>query len=234
LWPGDAQSISTLQEWIGYLLTPDPRQQKILLLVGPRRSGKGTIARVIRGLIGADNIAGPTLSSLGTNFGLWPLLGKAVAMIQDARLSGRTDAATVAERLLSISGEDDLTIDRKNLSPVTTRLTARFMRPQPTGRSANYWSGSPWFPNHPIAFIAQGEGRNEQREQKVQWVGSRTTGNHLAAAVVEFSNSAASPIDAAAGCGRGEAARTAAERFHVGLAAGNIRTLGRAGLHHAL
>ena len=127
LWPGDPQTIGTLQEWFGYLLTPDTRQQKILLLVGPKRSGKGTIARVIRGLIGADNIAGPTLSSLGTNFGLWPLLGKTVAMIQDARLSGRTDAAAVAERLLSISGEDALTIDRKNLPPVTARLTARFM-----------------------------------------------------------------------------------------------------------
>ncbi len=127
LWPGDAQSVATLQEWMGYLLTPDTRQQKILMLVGPKRSGKGTIARVIRGLIGAENIAGPTLSSLGMNFGLWPLLGKSVAMIQDARLSGRTDAAAVTERLLSISGEDALTIDRKNLPPVTARLTARFM-----------------------------------------------------------------------------------------------------------
>jgi putative DNA primase/helicase len=97
------------------------------MLVGPKRSGKGTIARVIRGLIGPPNIAGPTLSSLGMNFGLWPLLGKTVAMIQDARLSGRTDAAAVTERLLSISGEDALTIDRKNLSAVTARLTARFM-----------------------------------------------------------------------------------------------------------
>src|SRR5262249_11196231 len=75
----------------------------------------------------AGGQAGPTLSSLGTNFGLWPLLGKNVAMIQDARLSGRTDVAAVVERLLSISGEDALTIDRKNLPPVTTRLTARFM-----------------------------------------------------------------------------------------------------------
>jgi putative DNA primase/helicase len=127
LWPDDPQSIGTLQEWFGYVLTPDTRLQKILLLVGPRRSGKGTIARVNRGMVGAENVAGPTLSSLGTNFGLWPLLGKTVAMIQDARLSGRTDAATVTERLLSISGEDALTIDRKNLSPVTAKLTARFM-----------------------------------------------------------------------------------------------------------
>jgi putative DNA primase/helicase len=33
----------------------------------------------------------------------------------------------VAERLLSISGEDAQTIDRKFLSPVTAKLTARFM-----------------------------------------------------------------------------------------------------------
>lgn len=127
LWPNDPQSIATLQEWIGYLLTPDTRQQKILLLVGPKRSGKGTIARIIRGLVGADNVVCPTLSGLGTNFGLWPLLGKTVAMIQDARLSGRTDAAAVAERLLSISGEDAQTIDRKFLPPVTAKLYSRFM-----------------------------------------------------------------------------------------------------------
>jgi putative DNA primase/helicase len=127
LWPGDAQSIDTLQEWEGYLLTPDTRQHKILTLLGPKRSGKGTIARVTRGLIGAANIAGPTLSSFSTNFGLWPLVGKTVAMISDARLSGRTDSAVVTERLLSISGEDALTIDRKNLPPVTVKLASRLM-----------------------------------------------------------------------------------------------------------
>ena len=127
LWPGDAQSIDALQEWFGYLLTPDTRQQKILMIVGPRRGGKGTIARVMGGLIGKGNIACPTLSSLGTNFGLSPLIGKTVAMIQDARLSGRTDIATIVERLLSLSGEDGQTIDRKFLSAVTAKLFARFI-----------------------------------------------------------------------------------------------------------
>jgi putative DNA primase/helicase len=126
LWPDDPQSIGTLQEWLGYNLTPDTRQQKILLLVGPKRSGKGTIGRVMRGLIGPENVAGPTLSSLGTNFGLWPLLGKTAAIVSDARLSGRSDTATVSERLLSISGEDAQTVDRKYLPPVTVKLAARF------------------------------------------------------------------------------------------------------------
>jgi putative DNA primase/helicase len=50
-----------------------------------------------------------------------------VAIISDARLSGRTDAAVVTERLLSISGEDAQTIDRKYLSPVTCKLPVRFV-----------------------------------------------------------------------------------------------------------
>ncbi len=127
LWPDDRQSIELLQEWFGYCLTLDTRQQKIALLIGPPRSGKGTIGRVKRSVIGEANCAGPTLAGLGTNFGLGPLLNKSVAIISDARLSHRTDAALVTERLLSISGEDALTIDRKYLQPITAKLTARFM-----------------------------------------------------------------------------------------------------------
>ena len=55
------------------------------MMVGPKRSGKGTIARVLRKLIGERNVAGPTLSSLGGPFGLQPLLGKSGAIISDAR-----------------------------------------------------------------------------------------------------------------------------------------------------
>ena len=127
LWPDDPESIQTLQEWMGYLLTPDTSHEKILMLIGPKRSGKGTIARLIRAMIGAANVANPTLSSLGTNFGLAPLIGKPVAVITDARLSGRTDIAQTVERLLSISGEDGQTIDRKFLAAWTGTLPTRFM-----------------------------------------------------------------------------------------------------------
>jgi len=127
LWPNDQQSICLLQEWFGYSLTPDTRQQKMLMMIGPKRSGKGTICRVLRSVVGDGNVAGPTLASIQTNFGLWPLLGKSVAIVSDARLSGRADQAIITERLLSITGEDAQTIDRKNLEPVTTKLQTRFM-----------------------------------------------------------------------------------------------------------
>jgi putative DNA primase/helicase len=127
VWPEDPEAVAALQEFFGYCLLPDTSQQKILLIVGPKRSGKGTIARVLRRLIGESNAVSPTLAGLGMNFGLQPLLGKTVAVISDARLSGRTDAAVVVERLLSISGEDAQTIDRKNLPHVTTKLPIRFV-----------------------------------------------------------------------------------------------------------
>jgi putative DNA primase/helicase len=127
LWADDPKAIESLQEWFGYCLLPDTTQQKILMIVGPKRSGKGTIARVLRALVGIDNTAGPTLAGLGTNFGLWPLLDKTVAIISDARLSGRSDVAVIVERLLSISGEDAQTVDRKNMRPVTAKLPTRFV-----------------------------------------------------------------------------------------------------------
>ena len=126
LWGDDQGSIELLQEWFGYCLVTDTSQQKIMLLIGPPRSGKGTIARVQREVVGRLNVAGPTLASLATNFGLWPLVGKSVAIVSDARLGGRTDAAVVVERLLSISGEDTLTIDRKFQEPITVKLPTRF------------------------------------------------------------------------------------------------------------
>jgi putative DNA primase/helicase len=126
LWPDDPAAIELLQEWFGYSLTADTSQQKMLLIVGPKRSGKGTIGRVLTELIGSDNVAGPTTSSLAGPFGLQPLLGKSLAVVSDARFSGQ-DVAAVVERLLCISGEDSITIDRKHTDSVTCKLPVRFL-----------------------------------------------------------------------------------------------------------
>ena len=97
------------------------------MLVGPKRSGKGTIGRVTRRLLGVRNVCGPTLANIGEQFGLSVLIGKSVAIIADARISGRTDTAVITERLLSISGEDTLSIPRKYLPDWTGKLPTRFM-----------------------------------------------------------------------------------------------------------
>ena len=127
IWPNDPESIKTLQEICGYLLTNDTTQQKIILVVGPKRSGKGTIARVFTALLGQENVAGPTLASLSQQFGLAPLIDKKLAVIADARLSYRADQHAIAERLLAISGEDCLSIPRKYLTDYTAKLSVRFL-----------------------------------------------------------------------------------------------------------
>lgn len=82
---------------------------------------------MIRRLLGDRNVCGPTLANMGEQFGLSTLIGRSAAIIADARISGRTDTALVAERLLSISGEDTLSIPRKYLPDWTGKLATRFL-----------------------------------------------------------------------------------------------------------
>jgi len=127
LWPEDPESISTLAEVFGYLLTDDTSQQKMFMLIGPPRCGKGTILRILEALVGYANRVSPSLASLGTQFGLQPLIGKRLAMISDARLSGRADQQPIVENLLRISGEDTITIDRKNMTAWSGKMAIRFV-----------------------------------------------------------------------------------------------------------
>jgi putative DNA primase/helicase len=78
-------------------------------------------------LLGDRNVCGPTLANMGEQFGLSILIGKSAAIIADARIGGKTDSAVVAERLLSISGEDLQTIPRKFLPDWNGKLPVRFM-----------------------------------------------------------------------------------------------------------
>lgn len=127
VWPDDAESTRALQQLLGYLISYDTQLQKLFAIIGPTRSGKGTIARVVKALLGGDAVVSPTLASLERPFGLAPLVGKSAAIIGDARLGGRAEQAQVVERLLSISGEDPLSIDRKNRDPIDVRLRTRVL-----------------------------------------------------------------------------------------------------------
>jgi putative DNA primase/helicase len=127
LWPADQESIDTLQEVFGLALTPNTAYQKLFLLLGPARSGKGTIARVLTALLGRDAVAGPTVASLGERFGLQGLIGKSLAIIADARVSGRADVQVLVERLLAITGEDLMSVPRKNTTDWVGKLLVRFI-----------------------------------------------------------------------------------------------------------
>ena len=66
-WQDDQLTRNALQELFGLALTDETKFQKGFILVGPARSGKGTIGRVLRGLLGSNNDCGPSL-------GQWPAI----------------------------------------------------------------------------------------------------------------------------------------------------------------
>jgi P4 family phage/plasmid primase-like protien len=113
VWPDDQESIDTLQEMMGYILSGDTRQQKFFNLIGPRRSGKGTINKVLVALLGQHNTVAPELGELCDTFGLQPWLGKLLASFTDARAPERNRSAVVSQ-LLRIVGGDTITVNRKN------------------------------------------------------------------------------------------------------------------------
>ncbi|EEI27914.1 DNA primase family protein [Corynebacterium glucuronolyticum] len=114
-----------LQEWIGYLISGQTRAHKAVLVTGAPRSGKGVMASVIRALMGEENTAATTLTSLGGRFGLANLEGKNYAFISDSRDSNMNAQAT--ERLLSIIANDVMAVEPKGKDIVTRRLNVRLM-----------------------------------------------------------------------------------------------------------
>ena len=125
LFDDDLESCDTLEEILGLFLVRETKYQKIPLIVGPRRAGKGVVGRLIPKLIGRRRVATPTITSLGEPFGLQQLIGKTVAVIGDVRL--KADAEEVAERLLAISGEDGITVQRKFKEALDGGLPIRFL-----------------------------------------------------------------------------------------------------------
>ena len=113
IWENDHESIETLQEMFGYILSGDTRQQKFFNIIGPRRSGKGTINKVLVSLLGQHNTVAPELGELCDTFGLQPWLGKLLASFTDARAPERNRNAVVSQ-LLRIVGGDTVTVNRKN------------------------------------------------------------------------------------------------------------------------
>ena len=154
LWGDATAPVQLLQEWFGYCLLPDTSQQKILAINGPPRSGKSTITRVLRALLGSRNVACPSIRSLSGQFGLWGLLDKLVAIVPDAMLLRPCPA--LEELLKSISGEDAVDIHRKGLPPLTgVKLPTRIVIVSNDPPKFCDPSGAPGSANHVAADPAQ-------------------------------------------------------------------------------
>lgn len=121
----DEAQIATLQEWFGYCLSGDASQQKILVEIGPTRSGKSLHVHVLEQLLGIDSVASIALTGFGKSFGLWNLIGKRLAVVTDATESPHEMTDDAVSHLKGISGGDRQSIERKYLSNWNGKLDAR-------------------------------------------------------------------------------------------------------------
>lgn len=126
IFEGDQECIALLQEWLGYLLSTSYRFQKIMLLLGPQRSGKGTIGRVLAQLAGEQNFSGGSLHSFASDKFLDSLRTKPVMYVADAEQKiSRNQVGTIIERMKTISGNDAITFDRIYKPSITETLSTR-------------------------------------------------------------------------------------------------------------
>ena len=126
LWGEDIQSKELLQEYFGYIISGENNQQKFLNIIGPRRSGKGTINRVLTALLGQHNVVSPQMEELCDTFALQPWIGKQLASFTDARVTTKS-AAGVVSQFLRIVGNDTVTVNRKNKEAWSGYLPTRII-----------------------------------------------------------------------------------------------------------
>lgn len=126
IFEGDQERIALLQEWLGYMMSPTYEHQKVMLLIGPKRSGKSTIGAIIKELVGELNYTGCSLSSFADDDYLDSLRHKTVAFSGDtAKNVSRNIVERVVERVKKISGNDYVDFGRKYKSRMTCRLPTR-------------------------------------------------------------------------------------------------------------
>lgn len=128
VFDGDRQCVELLQEWFGYLLTKDYRHQKMLILLGPPRCGKGTIGRVLHALVGDANFSGGELSSFAKDSYLDGLRTKSAVFIGDAEKKVSPMIINqVIGRIKAVSGNDAVSFHRMYVGPISCTLPARIM-----------------------------------------------------------------------------------------------------------
>ncbi len=132
-WFGFLESLDKGPEWwallqqiMGSCLCAGYDLQKIFMLFGPPRCGKGTIVRVLEGMLGRQNVCSPSLADFAKPFGLEQALGKRLAVVPEVAFPSK-DAQQIVAALKAISGGDLVTVDRKFIKNIPVRLNMKIM-----------------------------------------------------------------------------------------------------------
>lgn len=121
----DITSKRSLQQYFGYCLVNNNRLQKMALLVGKSRAGKGVITDTVTEMIGEANTSSPSLESLNNNSTLEAMAKSSVAFIPDAHSVHHSHSNSVVSKLKQITGQDAITYHRLYIGPATHKFDCK-------------------------------------------------------------------------------------------------------------
>ncbi len=113
-----------LQEILGYLLVPVNTAQRCFVFVGPGATGKTVITQVINKiLLGIDNVSNVSWQALDERFKPAELYGKLANIFSDLPSRAIEDNG----QFKALTGNDQLTVEKKHRDPFTFTSTARLV-----------------------------------------------------------------------------------------------------------
>ena len=143
----DAETIGVVEEWCGYVLSGRLDMEMYLLLIGPTRSGKGTLVKVLKAFLPPSAVTGFSPTQLRDRFGKENLVGKSLIVMSDNRANLRD--SRFAEFVLETVGLDD-----QSIRPAYARNYEVFNGPLP-GRIMLLSNEPPLIPDNSDAIAAR-------------------------------------------------------------------------------
>ena len=124
---GDELAVALVWEWLGYQLTSDMSMEKMMLLYGEPRSGKGTILDMMRATIGFDMCCSGLFKGITGQFGLETFIGKLACIFDDVRNPNRATLDEALEIILQIVGNGSVYVNKKTVRALPqVNLKTRF------------------------------------------------------------------------------------------------------------
>jgi putative DNA primase/helicase len=119
-----SEDIPMVQEILGYLLIPVNKAQKSFVFVGAGHAGKSTLLSVAQEvLLGNSNVSNVPWQALSDRFKTAEIFGKLANIFADLPTKSFDDNGLFK----SITGEDFITVEKKNKNPFSFRPYARLL-----------------------------------------------------------------------------------------------------------
>lgn len=121
---GRQEYIHLLQEYFGYLLSPDCRQQRFLVCTGPGANGKGVVWEIGEAMVGSDSCSHVPLAQFGDRFALYATLGKRLNVTSESMHMIAEEGETA---LKAFAAGDTMSFERKYGDRVEMKPTAKIV-----------------------------------------------------------------------------------------------------------